>query len=267
MLFGPKPAGKNFTVINTECDTIPDIREIFHHKHYNLVIERTTKIIEDLQQRPVMTTMLHQKIAHTLELRMTAWEALSHYMNALKDAREVIKYAPHDPKGYLWSSQFYARFDKYEQGHEILKKGLKQVTLSSRNEHYYQKLEEAIKILEKQHHEHRHKKDILISLPYELSCRILDKLTQSSLVQCSNVNSSWRTLVSNYPKIWRCMKISAVEVNDMYFSFYKLLPFITHHIQELELHDRKGFKKCLDLIRRNNFGNLCTFRINLCKNI
>ena len=117
--------------------------------------------------------------------------------------------------------------------------------------------------LEEQHY---HKKDILFSLPYELSCRILDQLRQETLVHCLNVNSSWRSLVTNYPKIWRYIHIPVFEENPLYLPFYKLLPYVTHHTQELELDNIKGLKKCLDLIRRNNFENLCTIRMRLCKN-
>ena len=112
---------QNNTITRFEGDTVlNDLQQLFCNKHYDLVIERTAKVLEELQQGRVA---VQQEVAHILELRMKAWEAKSCYMNALTDAQGIIKYAPHDPKGYLWSGQLCARFDKHEQGIEILKKG------------------------------------------------------------------------------------------------------------------------------------------------
>ena len=56
----------NNVTTNTEGNAISNaIRQLFYNKHYNLVIEQTTKILENLQQRRV-NVMLHQKAAqHT----------------------------------------------------------------------------------------------------------------------------------------------------------------------------------------------------------
>ena len=265
MLYEWESTEQDIAITGFKNDIVIDrIQQLYYDDHYDMVIEQTTKILEDLQ-RQSMTTSLYQKITYLLELRIMAWQAKTSYMNALTDARELIKYDPHDPKGYLWSGKLYGHLGKHEQGIEILKKGLKKVPFSPPNEHYHQKLKEAIQMVEKQCDQK--KKDILISLPYELSCRILDQLCQRTLVQCSNVNSSWRTLVTNYPKIWRHIKLPAFEVKDIYLPLYKSLPFITHHIQELVVHGVESFEKCVELIPRSNFENLSTFKTNLRKNI
>ena len=256
---------QNNTITRFEGDPLlNDIQKLYYTDHYDLVIEQTTKILEDLQ-RQSMTTSLYQRTIYLLEVRIMAWQAKSSYTNALTDAQELIKYAPRNPKGYLWSGQLYAHLGKQEHGVELFRKGLKLVTCSPSDERYNQKLKQGIQFLEKQHHPK--KKDILVSLPYELSCRILDQLCQRTLAHCSNVNSSWRTLVINYPKIWRYIEIPVFDVEDIYLPLYKLLPFITKHIQELVLHEQEDFKKCIDLMGRNNFENLCILKANLRKNI
>ena len=123
MLSESESTEKNIFTICIEDDTLLDaIQRLFNLEHYDLTIHHITKVLEELQQGRV-AVMLQQEVAHILELRMMAWEAKSCYMNALTDAQGLINYAPHDPKGYLWSGQLCARFDKHEQGIEILKKG------------------------------------------------------------------------------------------------------------------------------------------------
>ncbi|KAI7857531.1 hypothetical protein BDC45DRAFT_565991 [Circinella umbellata] len=249
---------KKRVAIATDWETALRLTQhALENEQHDTVIEQSSRILDDLQQKTV----------YMLKLRMTAWDKKGRYDNQLQDAKKLMAYAPHDLAGYLYAGQRYSDLGYQKRAIKIFEEGLNKIPFcfsssSSLNQQgHYQELQQA-RLTAKRRDNYR--RDMLVCLPYDVSCCVLDELSQQTLAHCTRVSSTWRNLVLNYPNIWHHMDVATFDVKkqmDDVIPVYRLLPTIADHIQELVLPEEKQLKDYLDLIRTNNFRNLCSLQI------
>ncbi|KAI8147922.1 hypothetical protein BJV82DRAFT_664261 [Fennellomyces sp. T-0311] len=219
------------------------------NEDYDAVIGHSSATVDDLQKR----------LVHLLKMRVTAWGQKGQYDQELKEASEIMQYAPHDPMGYLCAGSRYA-----DQGHqtkaiEIFNKGLRNVP---QNNIQYKTLYAA-----KQHALKRYSQriDIIAKVPFDIVTIILDQIPPKTLALCVEVSPIWRQKLLEYPGCWRKIRIDDfVDEIDGYHTLSRvcrILPRISHYVRELSLPHAPLLPRSLELIGSKNFSCLQSLKI------
>ena len=207
-----------------------------------------------MQVSAVMNDM-GQVAMELLKTRAVIWARKGKYEEELQDAWTMILLAPKNSVGYICAGYRYINQGFQEQAINVFSKGLEKVP---KTDVQYGLL---IKGKEEAKTRQDHRFDILGCLPYDIACSIIDKyFSQDQLVQYSRICSTWRSLITNYPKVWSRIPQQFSMSKNVPLA-YKLLPSIGQHIQELLLRNDTKVTKYLGLIRIYNLINLTSLRI------
>ncbi|KAI9270479.1 hypothetical protein BDA99DRAFT_534588 [Phascolomyces articulosus] len=240
------PNGNVTTTVNTNDPAqVSSITEqALDNAHFDTTIEIATPAIQDF--------LTH--VVQLLRMRAEAWGQKGRYDKALQDSSAIITHAPTNPIGYLSTGRRYAEQGFQVRAIDIFKKGLEYVPT---NDPYYDTLYE-----EKQQAKRRyaHRLDAFEYLPFDVIYRVIEYIPLETVAQCSRVSSNWRTLVLNYPKFWRSLNVCSFTGQGI-LSPYKLLPSISHHVEQLSLPQGKQAKNCTELIGKNSFPNLRSIQV------
>ncbi|KAI9273094.1 hypothetical protein BDA99DRAFT_284069 [Phascolomyces articulosus] len=94
--------------------------------------------------------------------------------------------------------------------------------------------------------------NFFVNAPYDIACCIIDQLIHKDLftiVQCTRVSSSWRSLILDYPKPWRHIYADDGTTEASLRSCH-IMPPIIHHAQHFGIcPSQRNSKKCLELIQ------------------
>ncbi|KAI9268893.1 hypothetical protein BDA99DRAFT_336538 [Phascolomyces articulosus] len=177
----------------------------------------------------------------------------------IQNTKYIISYVRHDTTRDLLAGRRYAQQGYQKDAINVFNKILEQIPQTHS--------EYAILVKEKEYAQKRldYRVDFLTCFPYDIVCRILDYISQDTAAHCSHVSSEWRTLILNYPMLWRTIEVFEVisKRNKKKFLLYQLLPSISHHVEEFwgmppNCHHAQRY---LNLFQTNDFSNIQSLHI------
>ncbi|KAI9268926.1 hypothetical protein BDA99DRAFT_337362 [Phascolomyces articulosus] len=210
-----------------------------------------------------------------LEMRAIAWGRKDDYDKELQDASAMIKFAPHDPTGYLITGRRYAQQGFPKRAIKIFNKGLEQAlelphqtttaATTDKKQTYLLLLQEKQRAQKQWDDQSGH---FFAFISYDLICCIIDFLPQESIIECLLVSSTWRDWILSYPKPWRhafhdaTNKNSTIKENGIAPIPYPILPSVSQHVEYLAIPPDRHGMQYLDLIQTKNFSNLLSLKIS-----
>ncbi|KAI9276903.1 hypothetical protein BDA99DRAFT_494391 [Phascolomyces articulosus] len=250
---------RQMTIETTEWDhnqVTKNIKSALDNGHTMQVIHETTNAIQILQT----------EFSLMLRLRAMAYAREGQYKQELEDALSMVTYAPHDPAGYLYLSCRYIYQGYQQRAMDVLDQGLAQVPDTHPSYELLLQGKEQTQI------RLDHRVNFFTCLPYDIICRIIEFIPESTITHCSRVSSAWRNIVLNHPVLWRTMYAFGIftdKNNNTSFSRARLLPSVSRHIETFFIVPFMGDDvgiRCLQLFKTCDFPNLHTLKISYKQN-
>ncbi|KAI9250430.1 hypothetical protein BDA99DRAFT_575361 [Phascolomyces articulosus] len=235
------------------------IQNAYRNHNLDQVIDLSTDAINHVYQSYFISV---------LDARAHAFGIEGHFSKAIRDAEEMIRYAPTQAIGYLRLGQLLSIQGKQSAAIKIYEKSLAMVEKQDGDDPAYVELIQRKKrAMEKS----EQRLDFITMLPLEIVDAIFEDFSEPAMFRCMAVSTRWREILLNCPKAW-----AKVYHNHFYYesSVYQVgrtpailraLPHIARHIKNMEaiINSMETGQIYLELFENGAFQNIKTLELSV----
>ena len=207
----------------------------------------------DLSARAITHVQQYQLVA-LLNLRAQAFGMRGNFEEAVKDAKEIIKYAPERSIGYLRLGNLLHMQGKQSAAITLYDEALAKI--SNQDEGYQQLIQDKKKAEEK----HKQHVDMITMLPSELVDAIFEYLPETTkVIACMDVSKPWRKRIVQSQTIWRTIWSHFGEMDNKSAPLLiRAIPHIAHHVKDLTIDrsDMEIEQMYLDYMEKGYFKRI-----------
>ena len=223
-----------------------NVRTALSRRNYTETVNLATNAVVHIQQLQLMAVLDHR--AYALGMR-------SKFAAAIKDAKEMITYAPDMAAGYLRLGSLLVMQGKQGEAVEVYQDSLEKV--SKDDTAGYNQLVQSKKTAEKNN---ERRVDFFASLPSELVDEIIILMKDKDMAICLNVSKTWRKKIASCGLAW--VNISN-EDNTAHGIIANALPYIARYIEDLIINttDLEVWFRYLDHMHNGHFEKIDSFEM------
>lgn len=181
-----------------------------------------------------------------LDCRAATYEKLGDLSAALSDAKNIIKLAPKQSRGYLRAGKIFTMQGQTQRSRKIYERAIQ---LVDPNDSRYASLVQLEKSLPKQ--TKRRCRDFVQILPYDVLTLIFGQISSfPRLIQCMHVSRSWRHFLHSWPGSWRHLDFASIKTSSTMLKHF--MSMVTgKHVQKFSYADGNATNVLKLLIERD----------------